>query len=643
MKSPSQLSYMTREDPRGKDTLPIGDRVKIFISYKKHEDRVVTDMGLCCVRDAASQRIVNLSPCAVWNDSLLTPSGDYNEEIRTAILECDAVVLLLTGNVLESQYIWNTEIGLAMSHNKPIIPIAFDFPSTKYSEVERRLGGSTHIINWPGGDDDTPQSEPEFNDALSRILDRLEVSTSLSQEINKIKPVMESGCSLIYISPYNWYLMGRAYIDGICTPKNTAKGIDLLNSVAYLSVENKDINELRCKAANALFSYYYGLYKSDPDTYGLKECRQYAKLGVELGDAELTYRRGVMYQTNRGAGRDVSKAAELFSAAADLGSAKAQCALGVMHRSGEGVPEDNARAAELFRLSANQGNGDAMWNLAEMYDGGLGVARDEALAEEWYKKAAQLNGGTAMRRLGDMYEKEKNMYAACKWYSLAAEHGDSIAMRNLGDMYRKGISPCEQNHGEAFGWYFKAAALGNFVAMRRLGIMCHRGFGMDVNIEESEKWFERSAEFGGIRAMTSLGQLYYNGKYINGDIDKAIGWYERAAALGSPEAIRMLEKLKQEVLMGLHKEKTEPIAQPAFDDEIVTAEQEIPAAAEEPAALPIDASAVQTAAPVQPAPSAPMTPKERKAAQKAEKLAKKEAAKAAKLAAKEAKKASRRK
>ena len=545
MKSTGGLSYMTREDLNAMDTLPIGDRAKIFISYKKHEKKQETDEGLLYTRDVAAKRLVNLSPCAVWHDGFLSPGGDYNVEIETAILECDAVVLLLTGNVLNSRYIWETEIKLAMDNAKPIIPIAFDFPASKYAVVEERLGGDLHIINWPGGDDDTPQSEPEFNDALRRILDRLAVSSSISQEIIKLRPIMESNTSLIHITPYQWYLIGCAYLQGINTPKNAAKGIDLLESVAYFSVEGEDVNELRCKAASALYDHYYSLHKKDPDSFGLKECRKYAELGTELGDAELTYSRGYMYRTGRGAGRDVAKAAEHYQAAARLGSARGQCALGVMYRSGDGVPADNLRAFELFSRSAAQGNGDAMWNLAEMYAGGIGVKKDEILAEEWYNKAAQLNGGAAMRRLGDIYEKEKDMAAAYKWYYNSAQQGDSIAMRNIGDMYRKGLHVA-QDHGRAFGWYFRAAALGNFVAMRRLGIMYHRGFGVEADIAKSEEWFERSADFGGIRAMTSLGQLYYNGKYINGDMGKAIMWYERAAGLGSPEAVKMLEKLRRE-------------------------------------------------------------------------------------------------
>ncbi len=626
MKSTSGLSYMTREDTGALSTVPLGDEAKIFISYKKHEKKQSTDEGLLYTRDLAARRIANLSSCAVWHDGLLSPGGDYNDEIRAAILESDAVILLLTANVLESEYIWATEIKLAQDSNKLIIPIAFDFPSSKYSVVESRLNSSVHIINWPGGDDDTPQSEPEFNDALTRILDRLAVSSSLTGEICKLRPVMESGQSLIYIAPYDWYLMGCAYLNGICTAKDVTKGIDLLESVAYFSVEGDDVNALRCKAANALFSYYYDRHKNDPDNCGLKECREYAELGTKLGDPELTYRRGCMYRTGRGAGRDPGKAAELFAAAAKLGSAKGQCALGVMYRSGDYVPKDSAKAFELFSRSAEQGVGDAMWNLAEMYSEGLGTERSEALAEQWYIKAASLNGGAAMRRLGDKYKEQKDMPDAFKWYYNAAQQGDSIAMRSLGDMYRKG-QHVEQDHGKAYSWYYRSASLGNFVSMRRLGIMYNRGFGVDKNMAKCEEWFARSADFGGQRAMTSLGQLYYAGKYITGDIHKAIYWYGQAAALGSSEADKMLRKLTREAAS--LPVPAAPLTDAAdCDDDIDTtqasyAAPEAPVPAEQPA-------------PAATASAAPLSRRELKAALKAEKQAQKEARKAAKAAKKAA-------
>ena len=122
MKSAAGLSYMTRADERAQDTLPLGNTPKVFISYKKDEKKQVTDEGLLYTRDLAAKRVVNLSDCAVWHDGLLTPGGDYNTEIRSAILECDAVVLLLTSNVLTSKYIWDIEIKLAKENNKIIIP-----------------------------------------------------------------------------------------------------------------------------------------------------------------------------------------------------------------------------------------------------------------------------------------------------------------------------------------------------------------------------------------------------------------------------------------------------------------------------------------------------------------------------------------
>jgi len=638
MKSTSGLSYMTRDDERAQDTLPLGSTPKVFISYKQNEKRQVTDEGLLCARDVAAKRIVNLSDCAVWHDGLLTPGADYNTEIRSAILECDAVVLLLTSNVLNSSYIWDIEIRLAKENNKIIIPIAFDFPKLKYRYVEESLG-NVHIISWPGGGDDdaTQREDREFNDALGRALDRLAVSSSLAGEINKIQEILDGSSSLVHISLNSWYLMGRACLEGINVAQDADRGIGLLNAVTHLESRDADVVRLRCKAANALFAHYYELHRANGDAEALKKCRKYADLGAEFSDAELTYRLGYMYQKGKGAGRAPEKAAEIYARAAKLGSAKAMSALGIMHLNGDYVAKDEARAFELLSAAAQKGDGEAMWNLAEMYEKGVAVQRSEELAEKWYISAAKINGGYAMRKLGDHYYKElKDYVSAFKWYYNSAQQGDGIAMRNLGHMYRRGTH-VEKDGGKAFGWYYRAAAVGNFVAMRYLGLMFSGGRGIDADEKQMQEWFERSVEFGGAQAAGSLARMYYVGDDLPSDRARAAYWYKRAADLGSESAAKYAAELEAQGY--------------TVPDLPVQRES---AAVKEPAAVTAQTAASTASDPVQkavaekaPEPAqaavtaAPLSRKEEKAARKAQKAQEKLAAKAAKKAAREAAKSAK--
>ncbi len=623
MKSSSGLSYMTRKDMNAAETHPVGDLPKIFISYKKHEKKQVTDEGLIYTRDLAARKIVSLCDCAVWHDGFLTAGGDYNNEIASAIKECDAVILLLTANVLDSNYIWKTEIRLAQENGKTIIPIAFDFPETGYSVVESRLGRNLHVINWPGGDEDSVHTESEFNESLARALELLSEATTLSQEITKIAPVLEGGYSLTDVSLHSLYLIGRACLDGIKVEKDIDKGRNLLDVIVRMDCMDSDVVALRCLAANALFSHYNELNIRNPEQCDYAPCREYAKIGVELGDGELTYRRGYMYRKGRGAGRDLAQAAQLFERAVQLGSVKAMCALGVMLRNGEGVPQDSAAAFELLNAAALQGSGEAMWNIAQMYETGEGTAPNEALAEEWHIKAAEINGGYSMRKLGEKYEKEANSAAAYKWYHNSALQGDGIAMRNLGDMYRRG-NHVAKDMGKAFDWYYKSAAVGNFVAMRYLGLMFSGGLGVDADAKKAFEWFARSVELGGMRAAGSLGRMFYLGEDLPQDLSMAAYWYKIAAEKGSESAASALAQLLESGVA-------------IADPDAVFARKEVPD--EE-----VSEESVQEYKPeeVAPVPAMPLSRKEAKAAIKAQKAeakkAKKEEKAALKQAAKEAKK-----
>ncbi len=623
MKSESGLSYMTRSDERAQDTLPLGGIPKVFISYKQDEKRQVTDEGLLCARDVAAKRIVNLSDCAVWHDGLLTPGSDYNTEIRSAILECDAVVLLLTSNVLNSRYIWDIEIRLAKENNKIIIPIAFDFPKLKYRYVEESVG-NVHIISWPGGGDDdaTQREDREFNDALSRALDRLSISTSLAGEINKIQEILNGSSSLVDISLNSWYLMGRACLDGINVQQDEARGIDLLDAVAHIESTDENVARLRCKAANALFAHYYELHRTNGSAEALKRCRKYADLGAELNDADLTYHLGFMHQKGKGAGRAPEKAAEIYARAVQLGSAKAMCALGLMYRSGDYVPRDDAKAFRLLSAAAEKGDGEAMWNLAGMYDKGEGTERNEALAEKWYVNSAKINGGFAMRKLGDYYKNEGDHAASFKWYYNSAQQGDGIAMRELGHMYRRGTH-VEKDYGKAFGWYYRAAAVGNFVAMRYLGMMFCYGMGVDADESMMQEWFEKSVDFGGVRAANSLARMYNVGDHLPCDQSRAAYWYQRAAELGNESAAEAVKNLE-----------TQGYAVPDLSVQEETPAMEYPPVNQ---AEPMTAVSLPSAE-QQATPAVPLTRKEAKAALKAQKALEKQKAKAARAAAKEAKK-----
>jgi len=69
-----------------------------------------------------------------------------------------------------------------------------------------------------------------------------------------------------------------------------------------------------------------------------------------------------------------------------------------------GVPKDLSKAIELYTKAANQGNKAAQNNLASMYIHGEGVPKDPSKAIELYTKAANQGDTAAQYELGYMYK-----------------------------------------------------------------------------------------------------------------------------------------------------------------------------------------------------------------------------------------------
>ena len=82
--------------------------------------------------------------------------------------------------------------------------------------------------------------------------------------------------------------------------------------------------------------------------------------------AEAQFNLGFMHHHGVAMPQDLTRAAELYTAAAAQGFASAQCNLGQMYFDGDGVPQDRTRAMELLKAAASQGDADAKDFLTEI-------------------------------------------------------------------------------------------------------------------------------------------------------------------------------------------------------------------------------------------------------------------------------------
>ncbi len=100
--------------------------------------------------------------------------------------------------------------------------------------------------------------------------------------------------------------------------------------------------------------------------------------------------------------RDFEGAARTLKSLAERGDASGQYNLGIFYARGIGVPKNMGKAHELFSLAANQGHIDAQNNLALMYIDGESVSQNYVEAYKWLNVAAGGGNNVARQNLREL-------------------------------------------------------------------------------------------------------------------------------------------------------------------------------------------------------------------------------------------------
>ncbi|EJK72864.1 hypothetical protein THAOC_05566 [Thalassiosira oceanica] len=117
-----------------------------------------------------------------------------------------------------------------------------------------------------------------------------------------------------------------------------------------------------------------------------------------------------------------------------------------------GLQKDVQRAVELFTEAADLGSIQALYNLADSYENGEGVDQDMGKAAEVYAKAA-LQGHVECRfNLGCIELKKGNHDRAVRHYLISAKMGDKGSVEMIKMMFDAGVATKEQ-HAEALKGY----------------------------------------------------------------------------------------------------------------------------------------------------------------------------------------------
>lgn len=85
----------------------------------------------------------------------------------------------------------------------------------------------------------------------------------------------------------------------------------------------------------------------------------------------------------------VTEAAAAYQRLSGQGNVRARTRLAWLYEAGRGVLRDLARAADLFTSAAELGDAEAQFALSVMLQAGVGRARDEEAGRKWLEKAAE--------------------------------------------------------------------------------------------------------------------------------------------------------------------------------------------------------------------------------------------------------------
>lgn len=154
---------------------------------------------------------------------------------------------------------------------------------------------------------------------------------------------------------------------------------------------------------------------------------------ADTGDPEALYILGALYYRGSKDRRpDYSKAARLFTRAAEQGIALAQMHMGEMYFDGTKIPQNDAEAFRWYQVAALQGIPQAEYGLGTIYEEGRGTAKDPVKAARWYELASRHGNAVAQNKLGIMYANgtgvSPDTITAYKWLSLACTQGVTEAV-----------------------------------------------------------------------------------------------------------------------------------------------------------------------------------------------------------------------
>jgi hypothetical protein len=128
-------------------------KIKVFISYAHKDEEIKNELDAHLIGLKRSELI------DVWNDRELIGGDVWDETIIAELKAADIIILLISVYFLNSKYIWEKEVAIAMERHKnktarviPVIAGSCDFGDMSFAKIQALPRNAAPIDSFTGGE-----------------------------------------------------------------------------------------------------------------------------------------------------------------------------------------------------------------------------------------------------------------------------------------------------------------------------------------------------------------------------------------------------------------------------------------------------------------------------------------------------------
>ena len=129
-------------------------KLRLFISYSHEDEKMKTELDKHLVMLKRSGKV------EVWNDRKLVAGQEWDNEIKREMKAADIILLLISADFNNSEYIWKEELSHAMQRHEqgtarvvPVILRKCEWSEMPYAKLKALPRGARPVSDFPDKDD----------------------------------------------------------------------------------------------------------------------------------------------------------------------------------------------------------------------------------------------------------------------------------------------------------------------------------------------------------------------------------------------------------------------------------------------------------------------------------------------------------